>query len=259
MSCKSSSSPRAILVKMRSMVAGRKTANFRNPASIRRRRLIQSGCRMTSTSRNKWVRYSPSGPNCLKGVLHRSPRKFRAHQASGQPGGSIPSRSRGKVKMCRGLSIAQRQSRTSKQGDLSGQREVAVECLENAHAELLIPQIHRRRSHLISRPPLNGVTPVWLTKRDQWGSASGGQDRRCGRWLSRCDQTCSSGAKRAAMAAICSRTGSTLSITASLASFGASVRGELSNWAAARMNVELYGCWPRHKATASSSLLSSGS
>ena len=56
MSCKSSSSARAILVRMRSMVAGRKTANFCKPMSSRRRRLIQSGCRITSSSRNKWVK-----------------------------------------------------------------------------------------------------------------------------------------------------------------------------------------------------------
>ena len=37
------------------------------------------------------------------------------------------------------------------------------------------------------------------------------------------------------------KTGATLSITASLASRGASVRGELSNCAAARMKTELYG------------------
>jgi hypothetical protein len=37
------------------------------------------------------------------------------------------------------------------------------------------------------------------------------------------------------MVAMWSKTGSTLSITASLASLGASVRGELNNCAAARM------------------------
>jgi len=108
------------------------------------------------------------------------------------------------------------------------QSEMLIERAENAK-RVAHSAGSRLRSHLISGPPAKDVTPVWLIKRDQWGRASGGQDSRCGRWRSRYDQGCALGAKRAAMVAIWSKTGSTLSITASLASFGASVCGELSN------------------------------
>src|SRR5580700_1294183 len=97
----------------------------------------------------------------------------------------------------------------------------------------------RRLSHLISGPPAKEVTPVWLTKRDQCGRASRGHGNRRGKCPRRYDHGSVSGAKRAAMAAIWSKTGSTLSITASLASLCVSVVGELKSWAAARMNVEL--------------------
>src|SRR5581483_5969199 len=64
--------------------------------------------------------------------------------------------------------VSERKSSAAKKRDLGWRRQIAVQFLQYpkriAH-DFGFP----RHSHLMSGPPPNGVTPVWLTKRDQCG------------------------------------------------------------------------------------------